>query len=192
MAPTVGRTRPHMVEVGLSMQVERFRSLVTAAGPFASLYFDDSRDTADAVEQLQNRWRDIHAHFARLGADENVVAALERDVVLQKPPVGRRGRVVIAAGDQILVDESLASPPPSTVARWSDYPYLLPLAALEMVWPTYVFPLSTTRVPMSPCTTAASSSPRLSTAEAIPCTRRSRPAGAGTATSSGRPRKPSG
>ncbi len=31
------------------MESERFRPLVTAKGPFVSVYFDDSRDTADAV-----------------------------------------------------------------------------------------------------------------------------------------------
>jgi hypothetical protein len=121
------------------MQLKRFRSLVTAPGPFASVYFDDSRDTADAVELLQARWRDIRARLERLGADEDAVATLERAVLQHKPPVGRRGRAVIASDDQILVNESLASPPPSTVVRWSDYPYLLPLASLEMWRPTYVF-----------------------------------------------------
>ena len=121
------------------MQMKRFRSLLTAPGSFTSLYFDDSRITADAVEQLQHRWRDIRGQLERLGAEENVVVALERAVLYRKPPVGRRGRAVIASGEHILVNESLASPPPATVVRRSDYPYLLPLAALEIRRPTYVF-----------------------------------------------------
>jgi hypothetical protein len=121
------------------MHLERFRSLVTAPGPFASMYFDDSRNTADSLEQLQRRWRHHRAHLERLGVDENVVVALEQEVLHHEPPVGRRGRAVIASGDRILVSETLARPPSSTVVRWSDYPYLLPLAALEMSWPTYVF-----------------------------------------------------
>lgn len=121
------------------MQSERFRTLVTAPGPFASLYFDDSREAADAVEQLQNRWHHTRAQLERFGADESVVAALEREVLHHTPPVGRRGRAVIASGAQVLVSESLVSPPLSTVVRWSDYPYLVPLAALEMWRPPYVF-----------------------------------------------------
>lgn len=120
------------------MQLERFRSLVTAPGPFASLYFDDSRDSADAVEQLESRWREVSAHLSRLGADTNVIAALELEVLQHTPPVGRRGRAVIASGDQVLVHELLTGPPPSTVVRWSDYPYLLPLSAGETGRPTYV------------------------------------------------------
>ena len=45
------------------MQSARFRSLVGAQGPFASLFFDDSRDTLDAVEQLEARWRGIRKHL---------------------------------------------------------------------------------------------------------------------------------
>lgn len=120
------------------MNLERFRSLLTAAGPFASLYFDDSRDRADAVEQLQNRWRGMRAQLQQIGADQRVIAALEQAVLHHTAPVGRWGRALIASGDTILVDELLVSPPPSTVVRWSDYPFVLPLAALEMWLPAYV------------------------------------------------------
>ena len=121
------------------MQSERFRSLVSAHGPFASVYFDDSHDTADAIDQLEARWRDIRTHLEHLDADEDVIVTLERVVLRHRPAVGRRGRAVIAARDQVLVDEYLASPPSATVVRWSDYPYLLPLAELEMWRPRYVF-----------------------------------------------------
>jgi hypothetical protein len=71
--------------------------------------------------------------------DENVIVALEREVFEHEPPVGRRGRAVIASGDRILIRESLVRPPSSTVVRWSDYPYLPPLAVLETNWPPYIF-----------------------------------------------------
>jgi Bacterial archaeo-eukaryotic release factor family 2 len=121
------------------MQLERFRSLVSAQGPFASVYFDYSQDIADAVEQLEERWRDMRTHLEHQGAHEDVIATLERAVLGRRPAVGRCGRAVIAARDQVLVDEYLVSPPPASVVRWSDYPYLLPLAELEMRPPTYVF-----------------------------------------------------
>ena len=49
------------------MHSERFRSLVDGAsapsGPFVSVYFDDSHDTADAAAQLDARLRDIRKHL---------------------------------------------------------------------------------------------------------------------------------
>ncbi len=121
------------------MQSERLRWLVNAAGPFASVYFDDSRDTADAVEHLEATWRDIRKNLEAQGADPAVIDKLEEAVLHYRPAVGRRGRAVIATGDQVLVNEHLISPPPASVVRVSDYPYVVPLIELEMQRPTYVF-----------------------------------------------------
>lgn len=122
------------------MQSEPFRSLASARGPFVSVYIDDSRDSADAEAQLDAKWRDVRRHLADRGVDEDVIVALERAVLRSEPAVGRRGRGVIAAGDQVVVNEHLVSPPSATVLRVSDYPYVLPLAEFGVQRrPTYVF-----------------------------------------------------
>jgi hypothetical protein len=121
------------------MQSERLRWLVNATGPFASVYLDDSRDTADAVEHLEVTWHDIRKDLGARGAGSALVGNLEEAIVHGRPAVGRRGRAVIATGDQVLVNEHLIAPPPATVVRVSDYPYVLPLIDLEMQRPTYVF-----------------------------------------------------
>ncbi|BBZ49078.1 hypothetical protein H7H82_22280 [Mycobacterium heidelbergense] len=121
------------------MRSERLRGLVTAQGPFASVYFDDSHDTADAVGQLDARWRDIRKHLEDRDADAEIIGRLEQAVLNHRPAVGRRGRAVIATSDQVLVNEELASPPPATVVRLSDYPYVVPLIELATPRPTYVF-----------------------------------------------------
>lgn len=41
------------------MDSERLRPLLTARGPFASVYFEDSHDTQDAAAQLDLRWRGL-------------------------------------------------------------------------------------------------------------------------------------
>ncbi len=121
------------------MRSERLRWLVKAEGPFASVYFDDSHDTAEAVEQLEATWRDIRKHLEDQGAGGAILGTLEAAVRNHRPAVGRRGRAVIATGDQVLVNEHLISPPPATVIRLSDYPYVVPLIDLEMPRPTYVY-----------------------------------------------------
>lgn len=80
------------------MQSARFRSLVGAQGPFASLFFDDSRDTLDAVEQLEARWRGIRnaSRAEERGTDAEVIARLADAVLHHRPAVGRRGRELIA------------------------------------------------------------------------------------------------
>jgi hypothetical protein len=121
------------------MRSERFRWLTTAGGPFASVYFDDSHDTSDAVEQLEARWRAIRTELENLGAEAELVARLKDAVLHSRPAVGRRGRALIATREHVLVNEHLTSPPPATVVRLSDYPYIFPLIALGMRQPMYMF-----------------------------------------------------
>lgn len=104
------------------MRSERLRWLVTAEGSVASVYFDDSHDTADASGQLEAKWRDIRRRLEELGAAAELVGRLEDAVLHHRPAVGRRGRAVIATADQVLVNEQLLSPPPMTVVRLSEYP----------------------------------------------------------------------
>ena len=73
------------------------------------------------------------------GANAELVGTLKQAVLNHRPAVGRRGRAVIATSDQVLLNEHLISPPPATVVRLSDYPYIVPLIELEMQRPTYVF-----------------------------------------------------
>ena len=121
------------------MESERFRPLVTAQGPFVSVYFDDSRDTADAVIRVEAIWRDVRKHLEDQGADQDVVASLEEAILRGQPAVGRQGRGVIATHDRVLFNEHLLSPPPVTALRASDYPYILPLVERGRWRPTYMF-----------------------------------------------------
>ncbi len=121
------------------MNSKRFQSLSTAQGPFVSVYVDDTHDTPDAEEQVAARWGDIRGHLEDNAVDERVIATLEEALLHSKPAVGRQGRGIIATRDGVLLDEHLASPPPATVVRVSDYPYILPLVELGKSRPTYVF-----------------------------------------------------
>ena len=121
------------------MESERFRPLARTQGPFVSVYFDDSRDTADAVIRVEAIWRDVRKHLEDQGSDQQVVANLEEAIVRGQPAVGRQGRGVIATHDRVLFNEHLVSPPPVTTLRASDYPYILPLVEHGRWRPTYMF-----------------------------------------------------
>jgi len=121
------------------MRSERLRSLLEPHGPFASVYFDDSHDTVEAVEHLEAKWRDIRKRLEHLQAGAEILNKLHEAVLNHRPAVGRLGRAVIATSERVLVNEHLVSPPTATVVRLSDYPYVVPLIELEMPRPTYVF-----------------------------------------------------
>jgi peptide chain release factor subunit 1 len=123
------------------MQSERFRELSTTKGPIVSLYFDDSHDTEDAVHQAELRWRALREELERQDIqdiDAELVGELDRAVNDVAPPVGRRGRGVIAGADGVLLNEHLARPPATPVARVSALPYIVPLVELGYEHLTYL------------------------------------------------------
>lgn len=109
------------------MDSERLRPLLTARGPFASVYFEDSHDTPDAEAQLELRWRAIREQLEKLGADEAVTDEMERAVLDARPPVGRSGRGVVAGADGVVLNEHLIRPPATPIVRLSKLPYLVPI-----------------------------------------------------------------
>lgn len=109
------------------MDSERLRPLLTARGPFASVYFEDSHDTPDAEAQLELRWRAIREQLEELGAAEAVTNEMERAVLDARPPVGRSGRGVVAGADGVVLNEHLIRPPETPVVRLSKLPYVVPI-----------------------------------------------------------------
>lgn len=109
------------------MDSERLRPLLTAPGPFASVYFEDSHDTEDAEAQLELRWRGLREQLEELGTDESVIADMERAVLEARPPVGRSGRGVVAGADGVVLNEHLIRPTAPPIVRLSKLPYVIPI-----------------------------------------------------------------
>lgn len=119
------------------MHAERFRPLLSARGPFASIYFDDSHDDQRAEARLELEWRGLRERLQAQGADE-IAATIEPVVLGARPPAGRSGRGVIATSDGVLLDEHLMRPPAVTVARVSDVPYIVPVVEHGIEQHTYL------------------------------------------------------
>lgn len=119
------------------MHSQRFRPLVSQAGPFVSMYFDDSHDTADAQAQLETRWSDLRKELD--GVDDAVVALLEAAVLHRRPVVGRRGRGIIATASGVVIDEVLSVPPVTAEVRISEYPHVMPFVEFGTCRSPYVF-----------------------------------------------------
>ena len=105
------------------MNTDRFQALSGAPGPFVSLYIEGTVDSQHAAA----RWGAIRRHLEDSGVAERTTEAVERAVLSHRSEPYRRGHAVIAGGEGVLLTEPLTSPPPVTVLRVSDYPYLLPL-----------------------------------------------------------------
>jgi Bacterial archaeo-eukaryotic release factor family 2 len=121
------------------MKSEQFRPLLTARPPFVSIYLDDSRDTADAADQLAALWRSLRGELKDKDVSENILAGLDQAILYGRAGVGRQGRVVVAAKDGVLINTHLPSVPTESVLRVSEYPYVLPLVDADPWRPAYVF-----------------------------------------------------
>ncbi len=109
------------------MDSARLRPLLTAPGPFASVYFEDSHNTQDADTQLELRWRGLREQLEELGTDESVTADMERAVLDVRPPIGRSGRGVVAGADGVVLNEHLIRPTAAPIVRLSKLPYVIPI-----------------------------------------------------------------
>jgi peptide chain release factor subunit 1 len=109
------------------MDTQRLRPLLTAPGPFTSVYFEDSHDTEDADAQLELRWRGLREQLEKLGVGETVTADIERAVMDLRPPVGRSGRALIAGADGVVLNEHLLRPTATPIVRVSELPYVVPI-----------------------------------------------------------------
>ncbi len=113
------------------MNTGELRRVLAHRGPFATVHLDGSHDTENAAREQELRWRAARAELAENGADEETLAALDDAVRNARPAEGRVGRLLIAAGGEVLLDRTLAGPPPAPVARVGACPYLLPLVELD-------------------------------------------------------------
>jgi hypothetical protein len=120
------------------MESERFRKLLDAPGPFASVYFDDSHDTHDAETQLELKARAVKEELEKQGADRVVVDAVGNAITDLRAPIGRSGRAVVASADGVVLNEHLTTPTADTVVRVSELPYLLPIVRYGFDHPDYV------------------------------------------------------
>jgi hypothetical protein len=109
------------------MNTGDLRRLLDHPGPFATVNLDASHDTENATRELELRWRTARDELAAHGADEATLAALDEAVRDARPAVGKAGRLLIAAGGDVLLDRWLAMPPPLPVTRVGTLPYLMPL-----------------------------------------------------------------
>ncbi|MHC9296004.1 hypothetical protein ACRCUN_26375 [Mycobacterium sp. LTG2003] len=120
------------------MHSEHFQTLLTATGPYGSIYFDDSHDTEDAAAQIDLKWRGMREELARQGAGAELIDRLAEALTARPAAVGRGGRVVVANADGVLIDEQVSRADGAPVVRVSELPYILPVLAHGVEQPSYL------------------------------------------------------
>lgn len=109
------------------MNTGDLRRVLEHRGPFATAHLDTSHDTENADREVELRWRGARDDLAAQGIDGETLAALDEAITGGPPSVGKSGRLLIAAGGEVLLDRQLPGPPALPVTRVGALPYLLPL-----------------------------------------------------------------
>lgn len=105
------------------------RQLYKHPGPFATAYFDGSRDTELGQHEVDLRWRALRAELAQAGAEKSVLAAMDAAENSDVRVGGRHGHLLVANADGLLLDETTEVPPLQSYARWAPLPHLMPFLA---------------------------------------------------------------
>jgi hypothetical protein len=111
------------------MELSFLRPLYARPGPWASVYLDASRDTADASSALELRWRALAEQLGDLGAEPETVDALDRVVRKHDPQPGEYGLAAFASEGQVVLAEYLSAPPRRDLADYGPLPHTMPLVA---------------------------------------------------------------
>ncbi|MBF9127881.1 peptide chain release factor 1 [Plantactinospora sp. S1510] len=111
------------------MQLSFLRPLCAHSGPWTSVYLDASRDTHDAHQALELRWRGLQERLAEQRADPRSVAALDDVVRGHEPMPGDYGLAAFATGGEVVLTEYLSAPPMRDLAAHGPLPHTMPLVA---------------------------------------------------------------
>jgi release factor family 2 len=122
------------------MDLERLRTVFETPGPYLTLHVDVSRDSEHAAEQIESRWTTIRHELERASVPASLVRQIDERIHENTHVSGEVRRTIVAAGDEVLLDDVQAghNPNPEIVdvadlpdlAGWIDledqaYPFVL-------------------------------------------------------------------
>ncbi|GAA2786943.1 hypothetical protein [Saccharopolyspora taberi] len=88
------------------MELAELRHVYEHEGPFATVYLEARTPGEDAGKQVELRWRGLSDRLREVGATDETLAALDKRVGERAGEEYARGRVLVAGGSSVLLDEA--------------------------------------------------------------------------------------
>lgn len=104
------------------MNVDTIAGIQQHSGPFLSIYIDVTRDTEDAISRIELTWRAARDRLMEQGAPEELVDLVGERVLVPTSVPGMVSRMIVAAGDDVLLDEDVRREHGSEVFSWGPLP----------------------------------------------------------------------
>lgn len=112
------------------MQLSFLQPLFDRPGPWATVYFDPAQNDESGAKRRELSVREACRTLEEEGADAATTEAV-RDALLRiEPAEDPAGRVVFAAGGEVVLSHRLSRPPQRPIASWASLPRLTPLLEL--------------------------------------------------------------
>ncbi len=104
------------------MKLGEIGTLVRSDGPFLTAYLEVGRAAAVAAHELEVRWRTAANDLRSQGAPDDLLERVGERITEPTRQPGGVGRIVAAAGTDIMLDSTVAGSPSAEVACWGPLP----------------------------------------------------------------------
>ncbi|MDP9399040.1 MAG: hypothetical protein M3P96_15035 [Actinomycetota bacterium] len=108
------------------MQLDFLQPVYAAPGPFATAWLEVAPSERSGHES-ELRWRGLREHLEKAGAPAALLDQMQEAALSTTHRSGEHGKLLVGAGDELLLDRVLPHPPLPEGATWGPLPHLLPL-----------------------------------------------------------------
>ncbi|WP_369213185.1 baeRF2 domain-containing protein [Streptomyces flavofungini] len=112
------------------MQLSFLQPLFDRPGPWATVYFDTAQNDEAGAKRRELSVREACRELEGQGADAATVEAAREALSRIGPADDPAGRVIFAAGGEVVLSHRLARPPQRLIVSWDALPRLTPLLEL--------------------------------------------------------------
>jgi hypothetical protein len=113
------------------MQLSFLEPLFDRAGPWATVYFDPAQNDESGAKRRELSVREACRTLEEEGADAATTEAVRDALMNTGPAEDPAGRVIFAAGGEVVLSHRLSRPPQGQIACWAPLPRLTPLLELS-------------------------------------------------------------
>ena len=123
------------------MQLDFLQPVYAARGPFATAWLEVTPSETSAHES-ELRWRALREQLEQAGAPAALLDRMQEAALAPSHRPGEHGKLLIGAGEQLLLDRVLPRPPVPQGATWGPLPHLMPLVRQYVRQVPYVLVLT--------------------------------------------------
>lgn len=122
------------------MQLDFLQAVYAAPGPFATAWLRVTPSEVSGHES-ELRWRELREQLEKDGAPAALLDCMQEAALSTSHRAGEHGKLLVGAGDELLLDRVLPHAPMPEGATWGPVPHLMPLVRQYVQQVSYILVL---------------------------------------------------